>query len=89
MDNNNLKEEILNLEKLKTLSETEGGQYLIEMAQKTAINTIHNLASNYQTLDRDSMVSLCAKINENLGIIELLTGVNDKIENIRELFKEK
>lgn len=84
MDN----EELKNLEKIQTLAQTEGGQYLISISRDIVIYTVSNLAASYSTLDRDGFVSLCAKLNESLGTYQLLTGIDDKIEAIKELYKE-
>jgi gamma-glutamyl phosphate reductase len=82
------KEELKNLEKIKTLSQTEGGQYLISVSKDIVVSTVDILSANYKDMTRDELVSLCAKLNESLGTYKLLTGINDKIESIKELYKE-
>lgn len=81
------KEELKNLEKLKTLSQTEGGQYLISIARENVISTVENLSGNYRTMDRDALITLCAKLNEGLGLYKLLTGIDEQIEAIKEIYK--
>lgn len=81
------KEELNNLEKIRTLSETEGGQYLISVSKDIVVSTVDILSANYKDMNRDELVSLCAKLNESLGTYKLLTGIDDKIEAIKELYK--
>jgi len=81
------KEELKNLEKIKTLSQTEGGQYLISVSKDIVVSTVDILSANYKDMTRDELVSLCAKLNESLGTYKLLTGINDKIESIKKLYE--
>jgi hypothetical protein len=82
------KEELVNLEKVYQLSSTPGGKYLAEVTKTAVFTTINTLIHNYKDMSRDELVSLCAKLSEQIGILELFTGTEDKIKAIEELYKE-
>jgi hypothetical protein len=81
--------ELNNLEDLKVYSESAGGLYLRNSAKEVALNTIQQIVNSYQEKTHIELISLCAKLSENLAMFKLLTGVPEQIESIKKLFEEE
>lgn len=83
------KKELENLEKLKELSESVGGLYLIEKQREVVIGIVDNLANSYQDKTHTELITLCAKLSTNLSLLQLLSGITEQIQQIKELYKQK
>ncbi len=81
--------EIENLEKVAELASNEGGKYLIEATRSVLIGTIEEIANSYKEKDRDALVSLCARLQANLSLYQLLTGIDTQIDAIKQLMEQK
>lgn len=82
-----MEQEISQLEDLKVYSETAGAEYIKKTTKEVVENNIDNLVNNYKTLSHTEMIALCASISANLSLYQLLTGIKDQIEVIKELHK--
>lgn len=83
------KKELENLEKLQELSQSVGGEYLRNLSRETVINNIDALVNSYMDKDHKDLIVLCATIKANLSLFQLLSGVTEQIEAIKELYKDK
>lgn len=83
------KEELKKLESLKTLSETPGGEYLINNCRDLTISNIEELVNSYQSKTLVEIQALCAKIQANLSMYKLLTGIGEQVEAIKKLYEDK
>lgn len=81
------KKELDNLKDISELSKTAGGMSLIENSKKVCIDIIGNISNNYINLDEVYLKTLCARLNINLSMYQLLTGIDDNIKAIEELLK--
>lgn len=82
------KKELENLEKLKELSESVGGMYLVDRQKEIVIGIVDNLANSYQDKTHTELITLCAKLSANLSLLQLLSGISQQIQQIKELYKE-
>lgn len=83
------KQELEKLENIKAFSDTEGGKYVSATAKEVVLNTIQLLSNGYQEKSHIELVALCAKLSANLSLFQLLTGIEDQIEAIKELYGQK
>lgn len=83
------KDELKKFEKIKSLTETEGGKYIQDTAKEVVVNTVHILANSYSEKTHTDLISLCAKLSSNLSMYQLLTGIEDQIEAIKSLYQDK
>lgn len=83
------KKQIEQLEDLKVYSETAGGEYIKNISKEVVLNTISVLANSYHEKKYEDLVCLCAKLSANLSMFQLLTGISEQIEAIKELYKEE
>ena len=81
--------EIENLESIASFSKQDGALVLIEATKSVVIGTLDELANSYKDKSRDDLVSLCARLQANLNLYQLLTGIDDQLEAIKELMKQK
>lgn len=81
------KKELSNLEDLKIYSETAGGLYIKNTTKDVVVNTIANIVNNYKTLPHQELIALCSSLNANLSMYQLLTGVEDQIESIKQVYE--
>ena len=82
------KKELEKLEGLKYLSETDGGKYLIQNCKELTVANIEELVNSYQTKTLVEIQALCAKIQANLSMYRLLTGISEQVESIKKLYEE-
>lgn len=82
------KKELENLEKLKALSETVEGEYLRNLAKETVINNINALANSFSEKEHKDLIVMCANMKANLSLFQLLSGVTEQIEAIKNLYEE-
>jgi hypothetical protein len=83
------KNELEKLENIKAFSETDGGIYVRDTAKEVVLNTIQMLSNTYQEKTHTELIALCAKMSANLSLFQLLTGIEDQIEAIKELYEQK
>jgi hypothetical protein len=80
--------EISDLRALATTAKDEGGKILINGAKAIIVATVDELANTYKEKTRDDLISLCARLQANLSLYQLLSGVDDQIEAITALYDE-
>jgi hypothetical protein len=83
------KEEIKKLNKLRDLSNSEGGKELIASHKELLINLTSEIINSYSTKSHIELISVCAKLSANMGIYQLLTGIESQIEAIEALYEEQ
>lgn len=83
------KKELERMESIKIFSETDGGKYVSDTAKDVVLNTVQLISNSYQEKSHTELIALCAKLSANLSLFQLLTGIEDQIEAIKELFKEQ
>lgn len=83
------KKELENLEKLKELSESQGGLYLKENCKDIVMNTVETLSNAYHEKSHLELISLCAKLSANLAIYKLLSNTEEQIEAIKQVLEQK
>lgn len=83
------KKELEDLEKIKELSESQGGMYLKDTCREVVINTVDILSNTYQEKTHIELLSLCAKLSANLGLYRLLSNTTEQIEAIKKILEEK
>lgn len=83
------KKELENLEKIKELSESQGGIYLKDTCKEVILNTVDIISNTYQEKTHIELISLCAKLSANLGLYKLLSNTSDQIEAIKNILEEK
>lgn len=81
--------EIVNLQSIASFSKQDGALVLIESAKTVVMSTLDELANTYKDKSRDELISLCARLQANLSLYQLLIGIDDQIEAIKELMKQK
>lgn len=81
------KKEIEKLEDLSVMSKTPGGIFLITSSKQTCINIIEQISNNYSSMNEVEIKTLCSKLNANLSMYQLLTGIDNQVESIKELLK--
>jgi len=82
------KKELENLEKLKELSESVGGMYLVDRQKEIVIGIVDNLVNSYQDKTHTELITLCAKLSANLSLLQLLSGITEQIQQIKELYNK-
>lgn len=83
------KKELENLEKIKELSESQGGLYLKDSCKEVIVNTVDILSNTYHEKTHTEIISLCAKLSANLGLYKLLSNTTEQIEAIKKILEEK
>lgn len=83
------KEEIKKLHKIKDLTLTEGGKELATLQKELVINQVAELSNSYQTKTHAELIALCARLSANLGLLQILTGVDEQIKAIEKLYEEE
>ena len=80
--------ELQNLEDIAQFAKEDGGKHIIESTKSIVVSTVEILANGYQEKSRDELVSLCARLQAHLSLYQLLTGIDDQIEQIKKLFEK-
>ena len=81
--------EIENLESIASFATQDGAKVLVEASKSVVMGTLEELANSYKEKSRDELVSLCARLQANLSLYQLLTGTDDQIAAIKELMQQK
>ena len=81
------KKEINKLSDIKMLTETTGGKQLIGATKELCVNTLIQITNGYKTLSHPELISLCAKLEANYSMYQLLTGIKKQIKGVEELYK--
>ncbi len=81
--------EIENLESIASFATQDGAKVLVEASKSVVMGTLEELANSYKEKSRDDLVSLCARLQANLSLYQLLIGTDDQIAAIKELMKQK
>lgn len=81
--------ELENLEEIATFAKTKKSKVLVESAKSVVMSSIEELANNYKEKSRDELVSVCAKLQANLSLYQLITGIDTQIVAIKEVLEQK
>lgn len=89
MDSEQVKKQLQDFSDLTVLAESATGLKLIEDT-KTVIKTIvGQLAYSYKDKSHIELVCLCASLQANLSVFELLTGIDEQVKQIEALYEKK
>lgn len=81
--------EIEKLESIASFASQDGGIQLIEATKVVVMNTLDELSNTYKDKSRDELISLCARLQANLSLFQLLSGIDDQIKAIKEVLEQK
>lgn len=81
--------ETKHLHKIKDFTNTEGGEYLKDTTKEVVLNTIQQIINSYGEKSHSELIALCAKLSANVGLLQLLTGVDDQIKAIETLYEQE
>ena len=81
--------ELDNLQSVASFAKEDGGKYIAETTKSVTVLAIEELVNTYKEKSRDEIVSIIARIQANLSLYQLLSGIDSQIEAIKELLKQK
>lgn len=81
--------ELDNLQSVASFTKEDGGKYIAETTKSVTVSAIEELVNTYKEKSRDEIVSIIARIQANLSLYQLLSGIDSQIEAIKELLKQK
>lgn len=72
---------------LKVLSDTEGGQILVDTHIKVVVSAINRL-ERYHTMERDELVSICAEMAAALNTARSLSRAAENLSYVDDALEE-
>lgn len=76
------------LHDLKVVLDMPGGKMLVEALLEKVIHSVNSLSSKYSELSHTELISLCATLESNLSLVNILYGAKESEKIVDEMIKD-